>query len=80
MLEMRGGVVADSRIVLGGVAPVPHRATEAEHTLLGSALTDELIADVADAAVSKMTPLEHNGYKIPLVRGLVKQALGQLSS
>lgn len=78
VLEMRDGVVADSRIVLGGVAPVPQRATEAEHMLLGSTLTAELAAETADVAVAKMTPLVHNGYKIPLIRGLLKQALGEM--
>jgi xanthine dehydrogenase YagS FAD-binding subunit len=75
VLEVRGGIVADSRIVLGGVAPVPQRATEAEHVLLGAQLTDEAAAEAADAAVARMVPLEHNGYKIPLIRGLVTRAL-----
>jgi xanthine dehydrogenase YagS FAD-binding subunit len=79
MIEIRGGIVADGRIVLGGVAPIPHRATEAEHMLLGSSLTEELIAAAAEAAVAKMTPLEHNGYKVPLVQGLVRTALEQVS-
>ncbi len=78
-LEMRDGVVADSRIVLGGVAPVPHRATEAEHTLLGSSLDESLITDAAKAAVSKLFPLEHNGYKIPLLVGLIKTALEEVA-
>lgn len=78
MLEMRDGVIADSRIVLGGVAPVPRRATDAEHMLLGSRLTPELAEETADAAVAKMTPLAHNGYKVPLVRALVKQALEEM--
>jgi xanthine dehydrogenase YagS FAD-binding subunit len=75
MVEMRDGVIADSRIVLGGVAPVPQRATAAEHVLLGSALTAEGIAEAANAAVAKMTPLAHNGYKLPLVQGLLTRAL-----
>lgn len=75
MLEVRDGVVADGRIVLGGVAPVPQRATEAEHMLLGSRLTAELVSDTADAVVAKMTPLRQNGYKLPLIRGMVKQVL-----
>ena len=80
MLEMRDGVVADSRIVLGGVAPVPHRATEAEHMLLGATLDERLVEDAAKAAVAKMTPLEHNGYKIPLLVGLIKTALEEVSA
>jgi xanthine dehydrogenase YagS FAD-binding subunit len=80
MLEMRGGVVADSRIVLGGVAPVPHRATEAEHMLLGASLDESLVMDAAKAAVSKLAPLAHNGYKIPLLVGLIKTALDEVSA
>lgn len=75
VLEVRDGVVADSRIVLGGVAPVPQRATEAEHVLLGTRMTEAVVAEAADAAVAKMIPLEHNGYKVPLIRGLVTRAL-----
>lgn len=78
MLEMRDGVIADSRIVLGGVAPVPRRATDVEHMLLGSRLTADLVSEVADAAVAKMKPLKDNGYKVPLVRALVKQALEEM--
>lgn len=79
MLEVRNGVVADGRIVLGGVANVPTRATEAEHLLLGSTLDEDLIEEAASAAVAKMTPLEHNGYKVPLVQGLIRTALEQVS-
>ncbi len=80
MLETRGGVVADSRIVLGGVAPVPYRATDAEHTLLGATLDEALIQEAAKAAVSKLAPLEHNGYKLPLLVGLLKTALEEVSA
>jgi xanthine dehydrogenase YagS FAD-binding subunit len=80
MLEMRDGVVADSRIVLGGVAPVPYRATEAEHALLGATLDEGLIEEAAKAAVGKLAPLAHNGYKIPLLVGLIKTALEEVSA
>ena len=80
MLEMRGGVVADSRIVLGGVAPLPYRATEAEHMLLGATLDEALVQEAAKAAVSKLAPLAHNGYKIPLLVGLIKTALEEVSA
>jgi CO/xanthine dehydrogenase FAD-binding subunit len=32
----------------------------------------------ADAAVEGAAPLEHNGYKLPLVRSLVRRALDAL--
>ena len=35
-----------------------------------------MIARAADAAVVGANPLEHNGYKVPLVRGLIEEVLG----
>ena len=33
-------------------------------------------ATTPSAAVAGATPLEHNGYKVPLVRGLIEEVLG----
>lgn len=75
VLEVQGSMVADAKIVLGGVGPVPVRATEAEHVLLGTEIFDETITQAARAAVAGMTPLSDNGYKVPLIEGLVTRAL-----
>lgn len=78
-LRQDGGTVADARIVLTGVAPIPWRARAAEQVLVGQQPTPERIAEAAEAAVAGAEPLEHNGYKVPLARSLVRQALADLA-
>ncbi len=72
-------VVARARIALGGVAPVPRRATAAEAALAGQALDAAAATEAGRLAVEGATPLEHNAYKVTLVRGLVARALRQLA-
>ncbi|HNF98874.1 MAG TPA: FAD binding domain-containing protein [Pseudomonadota bacterium] len=68
-----------ARIVLGSVAPVPYRARSAESLLLQSPTLDaDRLRKIGQAAVSTATPLAKNGYKIPLISGLVQQALAEL--
>ena len=77
-LTVVDGIVERARIALGGVAPMPWRATEAEQALTGGALSDDVIAAAADAAVTDARPMTHNGYKVDLVKGAVRQALARL--
>jgi xanthine dehydrogenase YagS FAD-binding subunit len=76
-LRMAGGKVADARIVLGGVAPIPWRAPKAEAALKGKAITPAVLRAAAEAALSGAVALEHNGYKIPLAKTLVRRAIRQ---
>lgn len=73
--RVAGGKMLDVRVVLGHVAPIPWRSREAEAVLEGKAPSTELFVTAAAAAVAKAKPLDHNGYKIPLVSGLVRDAL-----
>ena len=73
------GIVKDARIVLGGVAPVPWRARDAEKLLEGRALDDAACQAAADAALERAEPLKDNGYKVPLARELVRRALHRLA-
>jgi len=74
-----GGVVRDARVVLGGVAPVPWRARDAEKLLEGRALDDAACQAAADAAMERAEPLKDNGYKVPLARELVRRTLRRLA-
>lgn len=74
-LRVDGGRIAEARLVLGGVAPVPLRAEAAERVLVGGAPDEATFTRAADAALAGATPLERNGYKVPLARGLIVQAL-----
>jgi len=78
-VKVIGGVARDARIVLGGVAPVPWRARDAEKLLEGRALDDAACEAAADAALEKAEPLKDNGYKVPLARELVRRTLRRLA-
>lgn len=74
-LEMEGDRVTTANVVLSGAAPVPMRATAAEQILTGSTLDADVVFQAAEAAVANAEPLQHNGYKVPLVMALIRQAL-----
>jgi xanthine dehydrogenase YagS FAD-binding subunit len=75
MVTTAGGVVKDSRIVLGGVAPIPYRAVKAEAALRGRALDEASAALAGAAAVDGARPMTQNGYKVQLVQAVVTRAL-----
>jgi xanthine dehydrogenase YagS FAD-binding subunit len=74
-MALAGGVVRQVRIALGGVAPVPWRANEAEAALVGQSLTEAAIEQASLAATEGARPLAQNGYKVELAQGLVREAL-----
>ena len=78
LLTVSGGNVTDAVIVLGGVSPRPRRATDAENAVKGKAISDTVASDAATQAVKGAIPLNTyggNGWKIPIVKKVVKQAL-----
>ncbi|MFG0334410.1 MAG: FAD binding domain-containing protein [Maioricimonas sp. JB049] len=74
-LSMEAGVVRESCIVLGQVAPVPWISYVASSAVRGQPLTPETAALAGEAAVSEATPLWNNEYKVQLARTSVKRAL-----
>jgi xanthine dehydrogenase YagS FAD-binding subunit len=79
VVQLEGEKVADARIVLSGVAPVPWRAVDAEAALMGQKVNPDLIAAVAETAVAGAHPLDLNGYKLSLTKGLMRRALTQFA-
>ena len=74
-LEINGGTCASARIVLGAVAPGPHRALAAEEVISGNVLNPETVEAAAAASVADAVPLSRNAYKIEIAKALVKRAL-----
>jgi xanthine dehydrogenase YagS FAD-binding subunit len=72
------GTVRQARLVLGGVAPIPWRVPNAEASLVGKKLDDDTIRVASEIALDGAKPLEHNGYKVPLTKALVRRALAGL--
>lgn len=69
------GQVERARVVLGGVASAPRRLPAVEALLVGQAVTPELAARAAEAAVAGATPLTHNAYKVQMARELTRRAI-----
>jgi xanthine dehydrogenase YagS FAD-binding subunit len=70
-----GDTVRSARIFLSGAAPVPWRVKAAEAAIVGTTLDAATIAKAAAATVEGAEPLEHNGYKVALFEGLMKEQL-----
>lgn len=73
--NMTNGVITDARVVLGSVAPVPYMVEAANQFLEGKPLTDEIASQAADIILKDAVPQEHNGYKVPLARTLIRRTL-----
>jgi xanthine dehydrogenase YagS FAD-binding subunit len=74
-LAMSGGRIERARLAVGGVAARPLRLVRVEEAVAGrprAASTAELAGPLA---IDEARPLQYNGYKVPLVRNLVKRAL-----
>jgi CO/xanthine dehydrogenase FAD-binding subunit len=71
--------IAEARLALGAVAPVPMRATAAEALLAGHALTDDLLPEVGATAAQEAKPIDDlrgsAEYRRHLVNILTQRAL-----
>jgi xanthine dehydrogenase YagS FAD-binding subunit len=79
-LVVQNGVCQEASLVLGGVAPIPWRALEAERYLRGRRIDEARAQGAAETAVEDARPMPDNGYKVEIARNLVKQALMTLAS
>ena len=74
-LKVAGGTIGESRVVVNAVAAHPVRLTAVEDAVAGKPRNEETARMAGDLAVQGARPLAHNGYKVPLVRNLVKRAI-----
>lgn len=74
-LTLTDGRVKNSRIVLSGAAPTPWRSSAAEKALDGQPLSRANARKVAAAAMAAAEPLQHNGYKVALFKGMIEEEL-----
>jgi xanthine dehydrogenase YagS FAD-binding subunit len=74
-LQFKGDRVEKARVVLSAAAPVPWRSKEVEETITGRRLDADTVAQAAEVAVKNAEPLEHNAYKVRLLRGIIEEEL-----
>jgi xanthine dehydrogenase YagS FAD-binding subunit len=74
-MKASGGTIQQLRIAVGAVAAVPLRLTTVEAAVAGQPRNEETADMAGRLAVDGAQPLRYNGYKIPLMRNLVKRAI-----
>ncbi|MEY2466044.1 MAG: xanthine dehydrogenase YagS FAD-binding subunit [Verrucomicrobiota bacterium] len=76
--KVDGKKLSQVKIALGAVSNVPYQSKAANDFLEGKTLDDETALKAADIILEKAKVQAHNGYKVPLVRALVRRTLTQL--
>ncbi|HEX9047496.1 MAG TPA: hypothetical protein VF988_10755, partial [Verrucomicrobiae bacterium] len=76
--ELEGGRLKSPRVALGSISPVPHEVAAANEFLDGKELDETAITQAADLILKDAKPLDHNGYKVPLARALIRRTLLKL--
>ena len=74
-LKVSGTTISEARIVVGAVAARPLRLEAVEQAIAGKPRNEETAAMAGELAVQGAVALRYNGYKIPLMRNLVKRAI-----
>ena len=74
-IKPNGGNIGESRLVVNAVAATPRRLKNVEAAILGKPRNEETAKMAGDMAVLGAETLRHNGYKVPLMRNLVKRAV-----
>jgi len=74
-MKVSGGTIQALRIAVGAVAATPLRLTAVEAAVAGKPRTKETAEMAGRLAIEGAQPLNHNGYKVPLMRNLVMRAI-----
>src|SRR4030095_9260330 len=74
-LKVANATIQGSRIVVNAVAAHPMRLTAVENAVAGKPRNEETAAMAGELAVQGARTLAHNGYKVPLMKSLVKRAI-----
>jgi xanthine dehydrogenase YagS FAD-binding subunit len=74
-MKTTGGKIANAKVILGHVAPIPWQATKAEEYLNGKTIDESTAEEAGKLAAEGAQPLSQNAYKVQLVKVAVKRAL-----
>ncbi|MBI3402176.1 MAG: xanthine dehydrogenase family protein subunit M, partial [Acidobacteria bacterium] len=70
-----GANIGEVRLVVNAVAATPRRLKNVEAAIVGKPRNADTAKLAGDLAVEGAQTLRHNGYKVPLMRNLVKRAI-----
>ena len=74
-MVMSGSTIQRIRLAVNGVAAHPVRLTAVEAAVVGKPRNEETAEMAGQLAIQGAEPLQYNGYKVPLLRNLVKRAI-----
>ena len=74
-IKANGDTIGEMRLVVNAVAATPRRLKQVEAAVAGKPRNEETAKMAGDLAVQGAAVLRHNGYKVPLMRNLVKRAI-----
>jgi xanthine dehydrogenase YagS FAD-binding subunit len=74
-IKANGGTIGEMRLVVNAVSATPKRLKQVEAAVAGKPRNEETAGMAGDLAVQGAVVLKHNGYKVPLMRSLVKRAI-----
>jgi len=74
-LHLRGGVIREAKVAVGGVGTVPWKLPAVEEALVGERPSDRLWAEAAAHAADGARPLQHNRFKVELLKRTVERQL-----
>jgi xanthine dehydrogenase YagS FAD-binding subunit len=70
-----GGAIQKIRLAVNGVAAHPVRLTAVEAAVVGKPRNEQTAEMAGQLAIQGAEPLQYNGFKVPLLRNLVKRAI-----
>ena len=79
VLQVSDGTVAEARLALGGIAPKPWRAREAERLLVGGPVDEAAFHRAAEAELAAAAVRRGNAFKVALAASTIVAVLNQLS-
>jgi xanthine dehydrogenase YagS FAD-binding subunit len=80
-IKANGATIGEARLVVNAVAATPKRLKNVEAFVAGKPRSEDTAKAAGELAVQGAQTLRHNGYKVPLMRNLVKRAIrGQESA
>jgi xanthine dehydrogenase YagS FAD-binding subunit len=79
-IVMNGDRIDRMRLAVNGVAARPLRLAAVEDAVRGRPIDEETAALAGEIAIRGAVPLQHNAYKVPLMRNLVKRAIRGVES
>lgn len=74
-IGVAGQTIERIRLAVNGVAARPLRLVAVEEAVRGKPRNDQTAEMAAELAARGSRPLQHNGYKVPLMQNLVKRAI-----